>query len=99
MTNKISFVWELAFGHVLQLIGGIIGLLAIWFATVDRIDDNSDKLRHHQAVLVQHEDRMNRMEEKLRNDLEKAEGRITQNIIEVKEDVRWLVRQVQSPDD
>ena len=83
--HSLKFTWEISAGHVLQLGIGVVGLCAAYFTAVDQIVDNANRLTGHEIG-------MDKMELQMSTNLRDVETRIQQNVLEIKQDVRWLVR-------
>lgn len=91
MSHPITFKWEFAFGHVIQLGAGVIAVVAIYFTLINDVEDAK--------ILAQdNRDSIKELREDFRDEALRREARFMQSLVEIKDDVRWLVREKSGDD-
>lgn len=91
MGLEVTFKWEVALGHILQLCAGIAAVVTIYYTLLMDLRDTQLQVSYNSAAI-------SKLQDDWRTDAAARERRMMEQIVEIKEDLRWLVRnRVEAP--
>ena len=83
--HRVTFKWEFAFGHLIQLVAGIAAAVSLYILLVTDVAATK-------ALAAENALAINELREEFHDEALRREQRYMRQLHEIKDDVRWLVR-------